>query len=126
MPPIRAAIDNPTFPRIFTINETYWLFSSKLLESSANEDIVVSEPENPTAVKREYLLSRFHCYESTTNAPRINAPATLTIRTLAGKVLKSNGDSVNLYLRNAPSAESTPSKINSKPFISYKIRIRGY
>ena len=124
LPPTKAAIDNPTFARIFTINETYWLFSSKLLESSANADIVVSDPQNPTAAKREYLLSRCHCCESTTNTPRINAPATLTIRTLAGKVLKSNGDSVNLYLRNAPSAESTPSKINSKPFISYKIRIR--
>ena len=26
MPPIRAAIDNPTFARIFTINETYLPF----------------------------------------------------------------------------------------------------
>jgi hypothetical protein len=39
------------------------------------------------------------------------------MRTLTGKVLKSNGDSVSLYLRNVPSAEPTPSKINSRPLI---------
>ena len=61
LPPIRAAIDNRTFTRIFTINETYWLFSSKLLESSANSEIVVRDPQNPTAAKREYFPSRCHC-----------------------------------------------------------------
>ena len=51
------------------------------------------------------------------NSPRINDPITLTIKTFTGIVLKSNGDSVSLYLRNEPSAEPTQSKINSKPFI---------
>jgi len=69
------------------------LFSRRLLESSAKADIVVSEPQNPTAAKREYLPSRFHCYDIITNAPI----------TLTGSVLKSKGDSVTLYLRNAPS-----------------------
>ena len=98
MPPIKAAIDNPTFARIFTINETYWLFSSKLLESSARKDIVVNDPENPTAAKREYLLSRCHYCESTMNNPRINDPIT----------------------------EPIPRKINSRPFVHYKIMIRDY
>ena len=54
MPPIKAAIDNTTFAKIFTINETYWWFSIKLVESSARKDIVVNDPQNPIAVKREY------------------------------------------------------------------------
>ncbi len=41
-----------------------------------------------------------------------NAPITLT-----GSVLKSKGDSVTLYLRNAPSTDPTARKTNSKPFI---------
>ena len=126
MPPIKAAIDNPTFARMFTTDEMYWWFSSKLVESSVRKDIVVNDPQNPTAAKREYLLSRCHCYESTMNNPRINDPITLTNKTLTGKVLKSNGDSVSLYLRNALSAEPIPSKINSRSFINYKIRIRGH
>ena len=117
MPPIKAVIDNPTFARIFTINEAYWWFSSKLVESSARKDIVVNDPQNPIAVKREYFPSRFHCWDRTMNSPRINDPITLTIKTFTGIVLKSNGDSVSLYLRNEPSAEPTQSKINSKPFI---------
>ena len=80
-----------------------WLFSRRLLESSANADIVVSESQNPTAVKREYFPSRFYCCDIMTNAPRINAPTTFTIKTLTGNVLKSKGDSVTLNLRYAPS-----------------------
>ncbi|MEO2219966.1 MAG: hypothetical protein ABGW55_00215, partial [Nitrosopumilus sp.] len=64
--------------------------------------------------------------DNTTNTPRIKAPATLTIKTLTGNVLKSKGDSVILYLRNAPSIEPTPRKINSKPFIYCQIIIRAY
>jgi len=37
--------------------------------------------------------------------------------TLTGSVLKSKGDSVTLYLRNAPSTDPTARKTNSKPFI---------
>ena len=72
----------------------YWLLSSRLLESSANADIVVNEPQKPTAANNEYFESRCHCCETTTNIPRINAPAILTIKTLTGNVLKINGDSV--------------------------------
>ena len=47
----------------------------------------------------------------------MNAPSTLTIKTLSGSVLKSKGDSVTLYLRNAPSTEPAARKTNSSPFI---------
>ena len=56
--------------------------------------MVVSEPQKPIAVKSEYLPSRFHCSDKMTNIPRINAPRILTIKTLRGKVLNNNGDSV--------------------------------
>jgi len=79
--------------------------------------MVVNEPQKPTAANREYFPSRCHCCDNTTNTPRIKAPAIFTIKTLTGNVLKSRGDSVSLYLRNAPSTEPTPRKINSKPFI---------
>ena len=95
----------------------YWWFSSKLVESSAKKDIVVNDPQNPIAVKREYFTSRFHCYDSTMNNPRINDPITLTIKTLTGIVLKSKGDSITLSLRYAPSTEPTARKTNSRPFI---------
>ena len=102
----------------------YWLLSSRLLESKAKADIVVNEPQKPTAANKEYFESRCHCCEATTNIPRINAPAILTIKTLTGKVLKINGDSVSLYLRNAPKTEPTPRKINSKPFMDMKLLLR--
>ena len=118
-PPIKAAIDNPKFVKILTINVMYWLFSSRLLESSAKADIVVNEPQKATAANKEYFESRCHCYDNIINTPRINAPAILTMKTLTGIVLKINGDSENLYLRNAPRTEPIPKKINSKPFIWY-------
>ena len=49
-------------------------------------------------------------------SPSMNEPITLTIRTLSGIALKSNGDSVILYLKEAPSTEPIPRKINSSPF----------
>jgi hypothetical protein len=56
--------------------------------------MVVNEPQKPTAANREYFPSRCYCCDNTTNTPRIKAPATLTIKTLTGNVLKSKGDSV--------------------------------
>ena len=93
------------------------MFSRRLFDSSASPDIVVSEPQNPIAAKREYLPSRCQCCDSMINAPRINAPRMLTNKTLTGIVLKIKGDYVILYLRYAPNTEPTARKINSKPFI---------
>ena len=81
--------------------------SKRLLESNANDDMVVSEPQKPIAAKSEYFPSRFHCADKMTSIPRINAPMTLTIKILRGKVLNNNGYSVILYLRKAPSTEPT-------------------
>jgi len=69
------------------------LFSRRLLESSANTDIVVSDPQNPTAAKREYLPSRFYCCD---------------------------------IMTNAPSAEPSARKTNSKPFIYFLYTNRHY
>lgn len=110
-------MERPMFATMLAASVPYWLFSSKLLESRANDDIVVREPQNPTAAKREYLPSRFHYWDKTTNTPRINAPITFTIKTLRGNVLKSKGDSVILYLRNAPKTEPAARKTNSSPFM---------
>ena len=51
--------------------------------------------------------------------PKMKAPITLTIKTLIGRVLKSNGDSVILYLRKAPKTDPIAKNTNSKPFIFY-------
>ena len=88
-----------------------------MIVSKKNADMVVNEPQKPTAANKEYFPSRCHCCERTTNTPRIKAPRTLTIKMLTDNVLNINGDSVNLYLRNAPRTDPTPRKINSNPFI---------
>ena len=97
------------------------MFSRRLLESSANADIVVGKPQNPTATKRENLRSRFHCCDITTNAPRINVPKILT-----GNVLKSKGDSATLYLRNTPSTDPNARKTNYRHFIYMVYTNRRY
>ena len=89
----------------------------RLLESNANDDMVVNEPQNPSAIKREYLPSRFNCSDNITKIPKTNAPITLTIKTLSGIVLNNNGDSVILNLRNAPITEPAAKNTNSRPFI---------
>jgi len=78
---------------------------------------VVNDPQNPTAANKEYLPSRFHCSDITIKIPKMNAPIIFTIKTLSGYVLKSNGDSVILYLRKAPKTDPTAKNTNSKPFI---------
>ena len=100
MPPIKAAIDNPTLAKIFTTSTVYWWFSSKLVESSANADMVVNEPQKPIAANKEYFPSRCHCWDNTMKSPSMNEPITLTIKTLSGIAWKSNGDSVISYISN--------------------------
>ena len=117
-PANKAAIENPTFVIIFTNKNRYCLFSKRFVESNANEDIVVNEPQRPTAANNEYFPSKFHCWEITINNPRMNAPITFTIKTLSGKVLKIRGDSVILYLINAPITEPIPRNTNSRPFMN--------
>ena len=83
--------------------------------------MVVSDPQKPIAAKREYRPSRCQCCDMIMNAPRI-----LTIKTLTGNVLKSNGDSVILYRKKAPRTEPTAIITNSKPFVCMSIINRHY
>ena len=102
---------------MFIIPNTNCLLSSKLFISSANDDIVVKEPQNPIANKKEYLGSRFHDRDNTENIPKIKLPIILTIKTFNGSPPKTSGDSTILYLKKAPQIAPTPRRIYSKPFI---------
>lgn len=60
------------------------MLSSRLLVSSTNEDIVVKEPQNPTATNKEYLASKFKDNAATENKPKTKLPRTFTANTLTG------------------------------------------
>lgn len=70
------------------------------------------------AANSEYLPSRFHYSNTITNIPKMKTPIILTIKTLRGKVLNNNVDSVIFYFRKAPTTEPTAKKTNSRPFIT--------
>jgi hypothetical protein len=53
----------------------------RLFVSSANADIVVRDPQNPTAIRREYFASRFQMRDKTEKTPRIKLPIRFMIRT---------------------------------------------
>ena len=79
-----------------------WLFPS------ANEDIVVSEPQNPIAIKRGYFVSKFQSEDRMENIPRMKLPIIFTASTLIGSVLANNiGEDTILYRRNAPANDPT-------------------
>ena len=80
---------------------------------------MVSEPQNPKAIKSEYRPSRFHCSDMITKIPKMNAPKILTINTFSGIVLNKSGDAVILNLKKAPATEPIAKKTNSNPFIVY-------
>jgi hypothetical protein len=66
---------------MFIIPNTNCLLSIKLFTSSANDDIVVKDPQKPIAKKKEYFGSRFHVNDKTENMPKIKLPIILTINT---------------------------------------------
>ena len=110
-------IDKPTFANMVMIPNTNCLLSSKLFTSSANDDIVVKEPQKPIAKKKEYLGLRFHDRDNTENIPKIKLPIIFTIKTFNGRPPTKNGDSTILYLKKAPQTAPIPRRIYSKPFI---------
>ena len=57
------------------------------LVSRANDEIIVNDPQNPTAANNQYLASRFYRTASIENMPRI----------LTGSVTRTIGDSASLY-----------------------------
>ena len=60
LPPYTAKKDKDTFKIIFIPKWRNCLFSIILTLSKANEDIVVKEPQNPMAIRKEYFESKFN------------------------------------------------------------------
>ena len=100
------------------IANTNCLLSHKLFTSSANDDMVVKDPQKPIAKRNEYRGSRFNVTDNTENTPKINLPMLFTINTFKGSPPNTtSGDSTILYLKKAPQTAPTPRRRNSKPFI---------
>ncbi|MGC2427316.1 MAG: hypothetical protein WA421_09785 [Nitrososphaeraceae archaeon] len=117
LPRIRAPKESPTFVNIFIANIKNCLFSNRLFDSSANEDIVVKDPQKPTAKRSEYFASRFHITDMTEKIPNARLPTTFTIKMLMGSNPIEMGEETILYLRKAPASAPTPNNRNSIPFI---------
>ena len=62
LPIVKARIERPTFPIKFNPNSAKCLESIRLTDWSANEDIVVNDPQNPMAINTEYFGSRFEMH----------------------------------------------------------------
>lgn len=103
---------------MFIIPNTNCLLSNKLLTSSANDDIVVKEPQKPIAIKKEYLGSRFHVNDKIEKIPKMKLPIILTINTFNGSPPIISGYSTTLYLIKAPKIAPIPRRRNSNPFIT--------
>ena len=72
------------------------MFSSRLFVSNAKDDMVVKEPQNPMAMRKEYFVSKFRISASTENSPKTKLPIMLTTKTLTGKPDRVRGDSTIL------------------------------
>ena len=117
LPAMIAPNDNPTFANIFSPKIETCLLSKRFVDSRAREDMVVKEPQNPTATRRKYFVSRFQTADNIENTPNTKLPSTFTARILSGNAPRTMGDDTNLYLRKAPARAPTAKKINSIPLI---------
>jgi hypothetical protein len=117
LPRITAANERATFPITFNPNKVNCLLSRRLTDSKAKDDMVVNEPQNPIAKRKEYFVSRFQNMDKIENTPRIKLPIIFIIRILTGSVPITIVDDTSLYLRNAPARTPTPNKTNSNPLI---------
>lgn len=70
-------MDRPTFVIIFIPTLRNCLSSIIVTFSKANDDMVVKEPQNPTATSKEYLESKFKEADKEENIPKIKLPITL-------------------------------------------------
>jgi hypothetical protein len=70
LPPNMAPKDKPTLARIFSANRLKRFASARLLFSNAKDDMVVKEPQNPTATSKVYWGSRFNPMDKMENNPR--------------------------------------------------------
>lgn len=103
---------------MFTAAKAICLLSNKLFTSSANDDIVVKEPQNPIAKKNEYLGSRFQVIDRIENAPKRKLPIILTIKTFSVSPPNTIGYSTILYRKKAPQSAPIPRIAKSNPFIT--------
>ena len=86
--------------------------------SKANEDMVVKDPQNPIATRKEYLESKFKDADNTEKIPKMKLPTIFTNNTFETTLPNSRGAAVILYLKNAPKTAPIPRKTNSIPFIA--------
>ena len=73
------------------------LFSISTIFSNANDDIVVKDPQNPIATKKEHLWSRFQFINKIEKIPRIKLPRMFTIKTFDPTIPRIKGKDVILY-----------------------------
>ena len=117
LPKITAPSDNPTFANMFKAKIEYCLLSNRLLDSSAKDDIVVNEPQNPIAIRSEYFGSKFQVTETIEKIPNRKLPNMLIVKTFNGRAPNQSGIDTILYLRNAPAKDPIANNTNSIPFI---------
>lgn len=85
LPPNMAPRDKPTLASVLSASKLKRLLSSRLLVSSAKEDMVVKEPQNPTAISKVYFGFKFNPIDITENNPSTKLPKIFTIKTLIGR-----------------------------------------
>ena len=117
LPNITAPKESPTFANMFNPKMENCLLSRRLLDSSANEDIVVNEPQKPMATSSEYFGSRFQVRVIIEKTPNVKLPNTLIDKTFSGRAPNHRGVDTILYLRNVPAKAPTVNNTNSIPFI---------
>ncbi len=93
------------------------MFSNIVTLSKAKDDIVVNEPQNPIAIKKEYFGSRFRETDKTEKTPKIKLPIILTMITFDPIIPNKTGNDVILYLIKAPKIAPIVRSANSIAFI---------
>jgi hypothetical protein len=84
LPPNTAPSDKPMFARMFSASRLKRLLSKTLLVSNAKEDMVVKEPQNPTATSKVYCGFKFNPTNMIEKKPKMKLPIMLTANTLTG------------------------------------------
>ncbi len=112
-----APNDNPTFANMFSPKIENCLLSKRFIDSRAREDIVVKEPQNPTAIRRKYFVSRFQTADNIENTPNTKLPKIFTAKILSGNAPNISGDDTILYRRKAPARAPNAKRTNSIPLI---------
>ena len=91
LPNITAPKESPIFANMFNPKMENCLLSKRLLDSSANEDTVVNEPQKPMATSSENFGSRFQVRVIIEKTPNAKLPNTLIDKTFRGSVQDRSG-----------------------------------